>query len=114
MRLAYWIGILRMPSCTKTTATITRKTTTGSDSFSKVEPCHHAEIPAGADVRIDAKMRSDMPLPTPRWVISSPIHMRSVAPAVKVTTTRMTFPRLKLTRFPVELEPSALEWNAYV
>ena len=71
-------------------------------------------MPAGADVRIEAKIRSDMPLPTPRWVISSPIHMRSVAPAVSVTTIRITLPRLKLTRFPVAAEPRAFEWNAYV
>ena len=34
-----------------------------------------------------------MPLPTPRFVISSPIHMRSVVPAVSVVTMRTSSPR---------------------
>ena len=29
-----------------------------------------------------AKISSEMPLPTPRWVISSPSHISSVVPAV--------------------------------
>ncbi len=55
-----------------------------------------------------------MPLPTPRWVISSPIHMSSVAPAVSVITIRMTFPIVHLIRLPDVVTPSAFEWNAYV
>ena len=51
------------------------------------EPFHQALMPAGALVRIEAKISSDMPLPMPRWVISSPIHISSVAPAVSVMTT---------------------------
>ena len=35
-------------------------------------------------------MMIDMPLPTPFWVISSPIHMSSAVPAVSVSTTRPT------------------------
>ena len=35
-------------------------------------------------MRIEAKIRSEMPLPMPRLVISSPIHIRSVVPAVSV------------------------------
>ncbi len=64
-----------MPSCTYTTASTIRKITTGSDSFSKLEPFHQALIAAGALVRIEAKISSDMPLPMPRWVTSSPIHI---------------------------------------
>ena len=37
-------------------------------------------MPAGAEVRIEAKISSEMPLPMPRFVISSPIHISSVAP----------------------------------
>ena len=33
------------------------------------------------------KMMIDMPLPIPRWVISSPSHMMSPVPAVRVSTT---------------------------
>ena len=32
-----------------------------------------------------------MPLPTPRWVISSPSHMTSAVPAVIVSTMSATF-----------------------
>ena len=45
-----------------------------------------AFTPAGADVRIEAKISSEMPLPIPRLVISSPIHISSVVPAVSVIT----------------------------
>ena len=47
-------------------------------------------IPAGAEVRIEAKMSSEMPLPIPRFVISSPIHMSSTVPAVSEITMRKT------------------------
>ena len=32
----------------------------------------------------DVKIRIDMPLPMPRWVISSPSHITSAVPAVHV------------------------------
>ena len=32
------------------------------------------------------KMISEMPLPTPRWVICSPSHIRNIVPPVSVTT----------------------------
>ncbi len=37
-----------------------------------------------------AKMSSDMPLPMPRWVIVSPIHINSAVPAVSTSTTSST------------------------
>jgi hypothetical protein len=37
-------------------------------------------------------MRIEMPLPTPRFVISSPIHMRSAVPAVSVTMISTSSP----------------------
>ena len=40
-------------------------------------------MPAGAEVRIEAKISIEMPLPMPRFVISSPIHISSVVPAVR-------------------------------
>ena len=39
---------------------------------------------AGSRETTDAKIRIDMPLPMPRWVISSPSHMTSAVPAVQV------------------------------
>ena len=35
-----------------------------------------------------AKMSSEIPFPTPRWVISSPSHISSVVPAVIDRTIR--------------------------
>lgn len=43
-------------------------------------------------LRIDTKMISDIPLPTPLWVISSPSHMTIAVPAVIVMTIKMTLP----------------------
>jgi hypothetical protein len=45
-------------------------------------------------VRIDAKISSEIPFPIPRFVISSPIHIRSVVPAVSVTTISAPRPKL--------------------
>ena len=36
--------------------------------------------PSGTLATMLAKIRSEMPLPTPRWVISSPSHITSVVP----------------------------------
>ena len=38
------------------------------------------------------KMMSDMPLPTPRWEMSSPSHMMKAVPAVRVITMISTRP----------------------
>jgi hypothetical protein len=37
-----------------------------------------------------------MPLPIPRWVISSPSHISSTQPAVSVITITKTRPNVKL------------------
>ena len=42
-----------------------------------------------------AKMSSDMPLPMPRWVMSSPIHMMKAVPAMRLTTMRIIVSGLK-------------------
>ena len=47
-------------------------------------------------MRIEAKMSSEMPLPMPRFVISSPIHISSVVPAVSVTTISDDPPGVRL------------------
>ena len=51
-------------------------------------------MPPGIEAAIEAKIISEMPLPMPRWVISSPIHMRRVAPAVSEITISITLPKL--------------------
>ena len=56
---------------------------------------HHDCIPLGMRETIEAKIISEMPLPIPRWVISSPIHISSTVPAVSVIAIRKTLPRLK-------------------
>ena len=52
-----------------------------------------------------AKINSEIPLPIPRCVISSPIHIRIVQPAVSVTTIRNTFGKV---RSPITLLPEEL------
>ena len=66
---------------------------------------HHACTPLGRPETIEAKIISEMPLPMPRWVISSPIHISSTQPAVRQTTIRMIPPgeKLSITGAPAEL-----------
>ena len=45
---------------------------------------HHFVMPSGIRETIEAKISSEIPLPMPRWVISSPIHISTVQPAVSV------------------------------
>jgi hypothetical protein len=86
MRFAYWIGIRRWPSWTKTTDATIPSAISGKKIRSIGPPFHHAVTPSGRLVRMDAKMRIEMPLPMPRFVICSPIHISSVEPTVSVTT----------------------------
>jgi len=44
---------------------------------------------AGKRATMPAKMISEMPLPTPRLVICSPIHINSTVPPVRVITALM-------------------------
>ena len=55
---------------------------------------HQVVTPPGRPATIDAKIISEMPLPMPRWVISSPIHMTRMEPAVRHSTTSTTVPAL--------------------
>ena len=43
----------------------------------------------GKRATMPAKMISEMPLPTPRLVICSPIHIKRIVPPVSVTTAVM-------------------------
>ena len=67
---------------------------------------HHFVMPSGIRETIDAKISREMPLPIPLWVISSPIHIRIVQPAVSVTTIRKTLGKV---RAPITLWPPKLE-----
>ena len=48
--------------------------------------CWMAHSEPGKPDAMDVKMRTDMPLPMPRSVSSSPIHMIRPVPAVSVST----------------------------
>jgi hypothetical protein len=85
--LANCTGIRRCPCSTKTIATVS---ITNINSRTTIAP-----VPASAFTRVtvegyelttEVKIRIDMPLPMPRWVMSSPIHMMSAVPAVSVRT----------------------------
>ena len=96
----------RWPSWTKTIATITASAMNGiitTKTWSGL--VHHAWIPFGRRETIEAKIISEIPLPMPRWVISSPIHISSVQPAVRQITIRKTLPKVSV---PTTLEPARL------
>ncbi len=76
----------------KTTATVTARKTIGKKSFVVGPPSSQARTAVGASAMIEAKMMIEMPFPTPRFVISSPIHISRAVPAVSVTTMITTRP----------------------
>ena len=78
-----------------TAATMMASAITGNITRSYGVPLYQARIPPGSAERIEAKMRSEMPLPIPRFVISSPIHMSSVVDAVRVTVMSTTRPAFR-------------------
>ena len=53
-------------------------------------------MPPGRPETIDAKIINEIPLPMPRCVISSPIHITTTQPAVSVSTIKKSVPALKL------------------
>ena len=60
-----------------------------------------------------AKIRIDMPLPMPRWVMSSPIHMIIAVPAVITRTISAMFPVVNVPAGKMSTPPSwsEREWN---
>jgi len=54
---------------------------------------HQVWMPGSTPETIEAKISSEMPLPIPRWVISSPIHISRVEPAVRQITISSTLPK---------------------
>ena len=67
----------------------------GKNSRAVVPPLIQPLIPDGAYARIEAKISSEIPLPMPRFVICSPIHMSSAVPPVSVRMMMMRRPVLK-------------------
>ena len=55
-------------------------------------PFHQALTPSGRLVRIEAKIRIEIPLPIPRFVICSPSHISRTVPVVSVTTISVIRP----------------------
>lgn len=101
IRLAYCTGIRRCACSMKVTAVMTSRTSTIT----------RANIPQplvvlifqpslGSRAAIEVKIRTDMPLPTPRSVISSPSHITTPVPAV-IVITRMV--RVSQSGIPVPL-----------
>ena len=78
-----------MPSTTPAAITATARSRSGliCPVCARVRP---RQIPAGRRATMPAKMISDVPLPTPRAVICSPIHIRNRVPPVSVATVEMT------------------------
>ncbi len=91
-RLAYWTGIRRWPSWMKTIEQTTPSARNGMITTKTWSGLFHQdEMPTGRRETIEAKIISEMPLPMPRWVISSPIHISRTVPAVSETTIRKTW-----------------------
>ena len=95
MRLAYCTGIRRCDCSTKMTPTMT-SSPRPMTSRKTTQPCwpgratlrlHSAD---GKVAAIWVKISTDMPLPTPRSVMSSPSHMMTLVPAVIVRIIAMT------------------------
>ena len=71
-------------------------------------PSTEEKIAWGRPAMILAKMIRLMPLPIPRWVMSSPIHMMSIAPAVSVPTI-MISKMISGAPAPLKLMPKLLK-----
>ena len=79
----------------KALAELDREMDLGTYNFTLVIPNHFQhDVLAGRQpeiqLNIDATIMSEIPLPIPRWVMSSPIHMSSTVPAVSDITMRKT------------------------
>ena len=81
-----------MITATATMARITNRTMSRGEGWLSTP-----STPAGARLTMPAKMMKLMPLPMPFSVISSPSHIRTIAPATRVTicTQLWALPRPK-------------------
>ena len=95
-RFAYCTGMRRWPSWMNTIAPITASARNGIITLKIASGfVHHAWMPCGSRAVIDAKIISEIPLPRPRWVISSPSHITKTVPVVKASTITKTPPKVK-------------------
>ncbi len=88
IRLAYCTGMRRCACSTNTTSVITT-IASRSTAVSRKAPRGWLRICPPWDgmlEMIEVKISTDMPLPTPRSVTSSPSHMITAVPAVRVMT----------------------------
>ena len=87
MRLAYWTGMRRWPCSTNTTPMMMISAATQTAANTRPPRLSRMVLPSiGMRAAMPAKIISDMPLPMPRSVTSSPIHITSAAPAVSTST----------------------------
>ncbi len=87
MRRAYWTGIRRCACSMKMTAAMmTRPMAITTPNTHQPWPLATAHIELGKVATTWVKISSDMPLPIPCSVISSPNHMMTAVPAVMVMT----------------------------
>ncbi len=91
IRLAYCTGIRRCPCSTK--MTLAMIASASRQMKKNVRPPWLLRIAApsvGIRAAMFRKMSSDMPLPTPRSVMSSPSHIMTAVPAVIVRTVSVS------------------------
>ena len=81
-------------------ATAAMATTPKATNRAMFGPARKAPIALGAWLTMPAKMMKLMPLPMPRSVISSPIHIRAMEPAVSVAIW-VSVSRLARSKVPV-------------
>ncbi len=87
MRFAYCTGMRRW-ACSMNTTPVMMRTPMASTKMKTHQPrfsliCQPSD---GSRAAIEVKISTDMPLPTPRSVMSSPSHMTTPVPAVIVMT----------------------------
>src|SRR5665811_2602149 len=97
IRLAYCTGTRRCDCSTMTTSAMTRKPMRMTMIKTSQRPLELwiAARDCGKREAIEVKISSDMPLPMPRSVISSPIHMMTPVPAVMVRTMTVSYTHLR-------------------
>ena len=106
IRLAYWTGIRRCDSSTKTMASMVSRPIPMTIANTR-QPCVWTTWPrpAGKPAAMEVKISRDMPLPTPFSVIRSPNHMTMRHPVVRAMTTSSTV-RMEPSRSSGRLHPS--------
>ena len=95
-RFANCTGIRRCPDSTNTIPTIMATPIARITKNWNFVPSLQIAAPwAGSRETTDAKIRIDIPLPMPRWVMSSPSHITMAVPAVQTSTMSAARHKLK-------------------